>query len=352
MDYTREEADIITADSFRELTYKNKKLFLAAAKGGGQSARYEEELIKICGAGVYNKIKEKFYDGEYRGGVIESLGKKRVRAVTIKSAIYPENLRHIDVPPLVLYARGNAELLNEKIFCIVGSRKSTPQALAECANFSAELSKHFVIATGVADGADSAAAEGALSSGRVICVLPGGHANPGPTLKKVENNGLSVSEFPPGVSARLYMFTLRNRLLAGLGEGVLVVSAGAKSGALSTAGYAANYGKDVFAFPYGIGVTSGEGCNNLIKNGAYLCDSVGDILSAMGVEYDKPEEYEELDVNERKVISALREQGELHAEKLADIAGVNTAELSAICAMLEIKGLIVRTGGNKYAAIK
>ncbi len=351
MDYERQEADIITADSFRELTYKQKRLLLASLKGGEEGERYAAGLAKVCGPAVYNKIKERFYDEDYRGEVIAALGKKRIMAITVKSGLYPESLRHIDASPLVLYARGNAGLLRERIFCVVGSRKTTPQVIEECKNMSARLSEHFAIATGVADGADSAAAMGALSSGKVICVLPCGHANPGATLKRVEEKGLSVSEFPPGIPAQQYMFPLRNRVLAAISDGVLVVSAGIKGGALSTAGYAAEYGKDVFAFPYGIGIASGEGCNNLIKSGAYLCDRVEDIFSVLGVESVGGEKEEELAPEERAIMDALRQNGETHAENLAKITGMSVAEISAVCAMLEIKGLLIRSGGNKYSAI-
>lgn len=350
MTYTNEEINLIIADSFHELTYKHKKCFLAAQKGGEQNAKYADELIKSYGEGVYNKLREKFRDGNYREKVLSSLDKKRVKCVTFKSADYPESLKNLSVPPIVLYARGNGSLLREKIFGIVGSRKSTAHALQECKNFSAELTNYFVIATGVADGADKAAALGALPSGKVICVLPCGHGYETDTIRKVEESGLTVSEFPPETRAQQYMFTLRNRILAGLCSGVLVVSAGKKSGALSTAGYAVEYGKDVFAFPYGIGVASGAGCNKLIKDGANLCDCVEDIYSAMRIEYAKQEK-EELDGDERAVLEVLKEQGEMHAEKLAAAVGKKPHELSVICSMLEIKGLIIRTGGNKFAAL-
>ena len=354
MSYTEEEINLIVADSFSELHYKYKKCFLAAQRDDEESQKYADALIKSLGVGVYNKLKEKFYDGEYRKNLLSLLDKKRVECVTFKSTDYPDSLKHIPVPPLVLYIRGNRELLGQRKFCIVGSRKSTAQALEVCKNISEKLSEHFVITTGVADGADSAAACGALPSGKVICVLPFGHGRANGVLKKVEDNGLSVSEFPPDTPALRYMFTARNRILAGLSDGVLVVSARQKGGALSTAGYAVDYGKDVFAFPYGIGVVSGIGCNKLIKSGAYLCDCIEDIYSVMGIESkvkDGGESDLPLDDDEKAVLSLLKEHGEMHAEKLAAATGKRAYELSAICSSLEIKGLLVRTGGNKFAAL-
>ncbi len=352
MRYTDEEVNLIIADSFKELNYKPKKCFLAACKGGEENQKYAEALIKSCGAGVYNKLKEKFSDEAYRNKYLAELDKKRIVCVTYKSAYFPESLKNIPEPPLVLYTRGNVELLKERRFCVVGSRKSTAQALEECKKICSELSNHFVIATGIADGADTAAAVGALPSGKVICVLPCGHGRATASLRKVEECGLSISEFPPGVRAQSFMFSRRNRILAGLCEGVLVVSAGEHGGALSTAGYAADYGKDVFAFPYGIGVASGAGCNKLIKSGAYLCDCAEDIYSVTGIECRKTEEsVPELDDDEKAVLNALKEKGEMHAEKLAKASGKRMYELTAICSSLEIKGLLVRTGGNKFAAL-
>ena len=352
MNYTQEEVNLIVADSFRDLSYGQKRAFLAVEKGVAEKQKYEDALIKSCGEGVYNKLREKFYDGSYRDKILSSLTKKKITCITAKSADYPENLNHVHNPPIVLYARGNVGLLKEKIFAVVGSRRSTAQTIEECRSVSEKLSAHFVIATGVADGADSAAAIGALGSGRIICVLPCGHGYSTDTLRKVEDKGLSISEFPPDTRTQQFMFSMRNRILAGLSEGVLVVSAGSRGGGLSTAGFAADYGKDVFAFPHSLGVTSGKGCNELIKSGAYLCDCVEDIFSVMGIKAEKSAgEKAELDGDEMAILSALKQEGEMHAEKLAALTGKKTYELAAICSSLEIKGLIIRIGGNKFAPI-
>ena len=349
MSYTKEEVNIIVVDSFCDLNYREKRLFLASRNSSAENKKYEDELIKSCGEGVYNKLRDKFDDGTFREKLLSSLDKIKVKCITIKSGGFPENLNHVKNPPLVLYARGNVALLNEKIFCVVGSRKTMPQMLETCKTISKRLSEHFVVATGIADGVDKAAALGALDSGKVICVLPCGHGFQSAVLRKVEDTGLSISEFPPGTRTQSYTFRLRNRILAGLSEGVLVVSAATNGGALSTAAYAADYGKDVFAFPYSLGIASGEGCNNLIKNGAYLCDSVEYIFSVMGVDYVNGVKEEELDGDELIVLNALKEEGEMHVERLAQVTGKKLFELTAICSALEIKGLIVRVTGNKYA---
>lgn len=355
MIYTEAETDLIVADSFKELNYKQKKLFLASVREeNADRQKYADALIKICGAGVYNKLKDRFQSGDYRGGILAFLEKKRITCVTVKSESYPERLRNIPTPPLVLYARGNVRLLSKPMLGVVGARKTLPQMAEECRGVCDELAEKLVIVTGIADGADSAAARGALASGNIICVLPEGHDSAGVTnaklLREVEENGLSISEFPVGTRAQRYTFILRNRIIAGLSLGVLVVSAAEKSGALSTASYAADYSRDVMAFPYGIGVTSGAGCNNLIKNGAYLCESAADVFNVLGIEHGERQQIE-LDGDEKILYDLLKEEGELHAEKLAGALKKSLTEVTTICAMLEIKGLVVRTGGNKFAAV-
>lgn len=355
MTYSEDEKSIIIADSLENLNYKQKKLFLASVnRQNDKRQKYADILIKTLGDGVYNKLRDKFYDEDYRDKVFSALIKRSITCVTIKSELYPEELKNIPVPPLLLYARGNVELLRDKKFAVVGSRKSLPQALEGCKDICKNLAERLTVVTGVADGADSAAIRGALSSGRIIVVLPGGHdsgcAARAALLAKVEEKGLSVSEFPPRFKAQRYTFILRNRIMAGLTLGTLVVSAAAKSGALSTASYAADYGRDVFAFPYSIGVPSGEGCNALIKKGAYLCENALDILSQFGVELPV-EQCCDIDDDEEEILKVVRVCGEIHALQLAEATGKALRDVSAICAMLEIKGLIIRTGGNRYAAV-
>lgn len=354
MNYTKSETNVLVADSFKELNYKQKRLLLEAVSAKSDSQKYISELIKICGEGVYNKIEQNFCDTEYRDKVVADIQKKGITAVTNKSASYPEQLSYLPVPPLAIYCKGNAKLLGEKCFAIVGSRKTTAPVIEECKRISRALSSHFAVVTGVADGADCAAARGALDTGNVICVLPGGHGSSCSAnwqlIRQVEQSGLTISEFPPATPAFRYNFTLRNRIIAGLACGVLVTSAGEKSGALSTAAYAFEYGKQVFAFPYSLGVTSGVGCNALIKKGATLCDRVEDILSEYGLSVDSQDEVE-LGEDEKTVLSVLKAQGETHAEQLAKCVNMRLADVLIICSMLEIKGLCVRVGGNKFSAV-
>ena len=358
MSYTKSEIDLIVADSINLLSYKDKKLLLAANNPTVKDRqKYENELIKSLDGGVYNKVKSLFSDEGYRESVLADLKRRGLECSTFKSADYPEKLKHTPSPPLVLYLRGRRELLSTRMFAVVGSRRTPANVLEECKRFCAELSNFVTIVTGVADGGDSAAITGGLSTGNVICVLPGGHDSdcyPNVNLyKKVESEGLTISEFVPTTPVQKHTFILRNRIIAGLSDGVLVVSAGERSGALSTANYATDYNRDVFAFPYNVGVAAGIGCNRLIKAGAYLCDSVEDVLSVLKIDYKREtaEVYEAEDGDEAQVLNLLKTQGEMHAEQIAAILNLKLTDVVTACSMLEIKGLIIRTGGNSYTII-
>lgn len=356
MTYSEREEGIIIADSFRQLNYKQKKQFLASVKADNpQRQKYADQLIKITGVGVYNKLKADFSDKSYRAKILGDLGKRGIVCVTLKSNDYPEPLININDPPLVLYMRGNTALLKDELFAVVGSRKISTPAKELCKRVTQELTERFTVVTGVADGGDSAAVSAALPSGKIICVLPCGHdgkvsANPA-LIKAVEKNGLTVSEYPPAIPAHKFTFLFRNRIIAGLSRGVLVVAAAERSGTLNTASYAADFGRDVFAFPYFAGVESGKGCNKLIKDGAYMCECVNDIFGKYGMQTTQTVN-EELDDNQREIIELLREEGEMHTERIAAATGKKPFEVVAVCSALEIKGLIIKTAGNKYAVIR
>ena len=247
------------------------------------------------------------------------------------------------------------ELLRERKFAIVGSRRTPPAMMKQTERFSSELSEHFVIVTGMAEGGDAAAALGALESGRLICVLAYGFDFVYPEcnrnlLKSVEEKGLVLTEYLPDEKPKPYLFPARNRIIAGIAEGVLVVSGGAKSGTRITADFAYEYGKDVFAFPYSLGSAAGEGCNALIKDYAKLTDNLVDITAAFGINLTEAEEIS-LSEAERAVFEIIRE-GEAHVSQISERSGLKVYELPAILTALQMKKLIAPCGGNRYMAVR
>jgi DNA processing protein len=355
-EYVKSQVDLIVADGFEELSYKNKKIFLASLnKNAPDRKKYAAFLIKNLGEGVYNKLREKICDQTYRAKVLEKLDALGVTCITFKDDMYPESLKQTPVPPLVLYCKGNTQLLKDEKFAVVGSRRTSPQMMEFGKQTSRTLAKSFTIVTGVADGADAAIMQGALESGKIICVLPNGidryyPAGNAALIEKVAKNGLLLSEYRPEIYAHKYFFSMSNRIVAGLAKGVLLISAHEMSGVLTVPQYATEYGRDVFAFPYSIGVSSGEGCNALIKNGATLTVKAEDILSFYGK--DVKSDSVALTPDEDKLITLLRDEGEVHLERIAAALNKRAYEVLPICSSLEIKGLAVKCGGNKYGAVK
>lgn len=311
-------------------------------------------VIKTEKLGVYNN------DGasllREAEGYLAKLERAGYFAVTLVSEDYPSELKQIPQPPLALFGAGNRALLTKRKFCIVGSRVTPPWAEKQAKEISRALSEQFAVVTGFAEGGDRAAIDGAIGSGNLICVLPLGlngcypvsHAS---LKEQVKKSGLLLSEYPPDEQLRKYNFHARNRILAGLAEGALVVSAKARnSGALITANYATEYNKDVFAFPYNLGAAQGTGCNELIKQGAYLVTEAEDILSCYGMKGTQKQQIE-LSSTEEKVLAVLREAGEEHAAVIASRAEIPLYEALAALSSLELKGLAVKAGGNRYQAL-
>lgn len=354
--YTEEEINLIILCSFPQLTYQHRYELLSRLDTATPDfTKNENDLIKSLSDGVYNKVKEDFYSPGYRAEVIKSLDERGITCVTVFSENYPELLRTIDTPPLVLYCKGNSGLLSTRCFGVVGSRRTPSNMLKACTKISKQISGAFTVVTGLADGADSAAIDGALASGKVISVLAYGFDYVYPAcnkglLKKVENKGLVITEFTPQTKPQKHLFPVRNRIIAGLSDGVLVVSAGRKSGALITAQCAYEYGRDVFVFPYGIGVEQGEGCNSLIKKHGLLAENILDIFSQYGLDFKEPEK-EELSKDEKAVLALVRESGEAFLPEVAEKLGKQPYQLIAVMSSLEVKGKVVNIGGNRYSAV-
>ncbi len=269
---------------------------------------------------------------------------------------YPAAWKEMTNPPPRVYALGNIALLKERKFAVVGSRRTPTNALKLGAEISKALSERFALVTGTADGGDSAAIEGALAgSGKVICVLAGGFSSLPkgnlPLLERVAERGLLLSPCAFEMAALAYAYEYRNKLLAKLADGVLVLGAGEKSGALITAKYAKRYEKPIFALPYPPNSTSGCGCNALIKKGAYLTESSEDILVKYGIEEKREEKRVALTETEEKIYSVLRNGLEAHVEELAREVKLPAYKLLGTLSALEMKGLIVSLGGNRYAIV-
>ena len=200
------------------------------------------------------------------------------------SPLYPDSLAAIHDPPLVLYTRGDQRLLQRPQIGIVGSRSATRAGLEHAAKFAAALSERgYLVTSGLALGIDGAAHAGALDAGfPTIAVIGTGVDRVYPRQHqaltgRIRDQGLVVSELPPGTPARAAHFPQRNRIISGLSRGVLVVEASPRSGSLITARLALEQGREVFAIPGSIHNAQARGCHQLIRQGATLVETVADI---------------------------------------------------------------------------
>ncbi len=208
--------------------------------------------------------------------------------LTLADAAYPQALLTADDPPVLLYAKGDLAVLNRPAFAIVGSRNATKQGEANAEAFAAALARAgLTIVSGLAAGIDAAAHRGALQEvPSTIAVIGTGIDRIYPArnealAREIADRGCIVSEFPLGTPPLAANFPRRNRLIAGMARGCLVVEAAQQSGSLITARLAAEAGREVFAIPGSIHSPQSKGCHALIKQGAKLVESAQDILEEL-----------------------------------------------------------------------
>lgn len=215
--------------------------------------------------------------------------KKEIQCILFSDKKYPKLLRQLPDPPPQLYYRGDLEILNNICLAVVGSRKYSEIGKRSCQKIVGPLAKNgIVIISGLAIGIDSIAHQTTLENGGKTVAVLGTGLNDNVIYPKqnihllekiIDNGGLVLTEYPPESRATRYSFPQRNRIIAGLSIGTLVVEADIKSGSLITASCALDYNRDVFAVPYEI--TQKQGTNELLKNGAYLVNSSEDITNIL-----------------------------------------------------------------------
>ena len=252
--------------------------------------------------------------------ILSSCAEIGCRIITIQDSEYPERLRHIYDPPLLLYVKGRLPYIDDEVVVgVVGTRKCTAYGYKIAENTGYKLSRSgIIVVTGLAAGIDSAASRGALRGGReTIGVIGSGIDVIYPYENKklyeyVANYGAIISEYPPGTEPNKFNFPARNRLISGISLGVAVIEAPMKSGALITARNAVEQGRDVFVLPGNVGVITNEGSNALLKDGAIPFLSADDIINEyIGLYYDKiniPEENNSLIKQEKVNISSTNRQ--------------------------------------------
>ena len=296
--------------------------------------------------------------------------KDEIKIIKKSSKDYPQLLKEIHKAPKQLYIRGSLPKSCDLNFAIVGTRAASEYGKTLAFKIAKELSElGFNIVSGLAIGIDTQAHLGALeggktclSAGKTIAVLGSAIDDnsiyPSQNLKlvdKIINSGGAVtSEYAPETKSEIWFFPERNRIIAGMSRGVLVVEAPEKSGALITARLALEQNREVFAIPGSLFSKNSLGTNNLIKSGAKLVSSVDDILEELNLTDLKPKAMKTFENNlskEEARILKIIEIEPLHVDKICEITKMPMNQILSTISMLEIQGIIKNIGG-KFTVIK
>lgn len=279
-----------------------------------------------------------------------------IRSITPRDQSYPALLREIADPPKQLYVAGN-DLVQGPAVAVVGARKASRYGAEVASWIAAALAEHGVtIVSGLARGIDAAAHRGALSAGGLtvgvlgcgldIC-YPAGNRS---LFDQIAVEGTLVSEYEAGTRPLPFHFPVRNRIIAGMSLAVVIVEGRPDGGAMITARLAAEYGREVFAVPGPVHSAGSRGPHLLLRDGARLAASAGDVLEDLGLDPGtlRPGEPVVLEPDEQRLIDCLEAEPQL-LDVIARRAGCPAATASAILMKLEMKGLAARDGGARYA---
>ncbi len=288
----------------------------------------------------------------------EQVQRAGVHVITCQDDDYPANLRQIDAPPPLIYLRGNLQPSDIWAVGVVGTRRASVYGREVAHTVSRDLAAQGItIVSGLAVGVDTVAHKAALEAGgRTIAVLGSGvdqiypPSNRG-LAQQILENGALISEYPLGTRPEAGNFPPRNRIISGLSKGVVIVEAGQRSGALITARYAAEQGRDVFAVPGSILHPGSIGCNTLIQQGATPLLSVDDILRQLDMEQVAARRAAHAAVavepQEANLLGLLSPEPQ-HVDDLVRQTGLPASQISGLLAIMEIKGLVRQVGSLSY----
>lgn len=294
----------------------------------------------------------------------EKLKKQGIHFICREESGFPEKLRQIPDPPFGLFYKGRLPEPHQPSVAIVGARKATDAGRQIAGKLGYELAENGVqVISGMALGIDICAQKGAVSckTGHTFSVLgtgvdicyPRNHIE---MYMKIQEQGGVISEFPPGTPALPHHFPIRNRIISGLSDGVLVIEARKKSGSLITAECALEQGREIFVVPGGMCDTHYEGGNELLKTGAALVTGVKDILDGLGIYLDmdiiekKKKTNIMLETTEKMVYSILSLEP-IHISELDKELHLGFGKLMEILLSLQKKGA-VKMVGNNYFVVK
>ncbi|MCX6766622.1 MAG: DNA-processing protein DprA [Candidatus Moranbacteria bacterium] len=293
--------------------------------------------------------------------LFDELAKENIEILTTKDEAYPPQLKEIASTPPVLYLRGDKSILSNKSIAIVGSRKFTEYGQRVTENLTRDLVRAgLTIVSGLALGIDGIAHRAALDAGGITAavlgtgiddatIYPREHFNLARRI--IENSGSLLTEQPPQTPSLKQNFPARNRIMAGLTLGTLVIESAESSGSLITANFALEQNREVFAVPGDIFSPQSTGANLLIKKGAKLVTSAADILEELSLSRTQPElplKIFEPKTDEEKIIWKNLSNDPLHIDKISKMTRLDTAAVSSVLGMMEIENVVKDVGGKNY----
>lgn len=332
---------------------------------GDIEAAWNASPQALQAAGLGNKIIDTFLQVRLDvdlESVLQRIQSKGISVLTWEDETYPRRLKEIDQPPPVLYLRGSLLPADEWAVAIVGTRRITAYGRQVTEEIATTLARSGVtIVSGLARGVDSVAHKAALDAGgRTIAVLGSGvdviYPNEHRLLaERMISSGALLSDYAPGTAPDGVNFPPRNRIISGLSQAVVVVEAGQKSGALITAEFAAEQGRDVFAVPGNINAPQSVGCNALIQQGARPLLQARDILEALDLtmvqEHRSARSLLPADATEQQVLAVIGQQP-LHIDDIRTQISLPMEQVTAALAMMELKGMVRAVGGMRYVAVR
>jgi DNA processing protein len=285
--------------------------------------------------------------------------KAGITILTWESAAYPAYLREIPTAPPVLYLQGELQEIDRLGVAVVGTRRLTAYGRQVTRDIVSGLVRNGVtIISGLARGIDAVAHQAALDAGgRTIAVLGSGldciypAENRSLVKEIISGRGAVISEYGLGVQPEAKNFPPRNRVISGLSLGVIVVEAGKRSGALITANFALEQGRDVFAVPGNINSVASKGPNRLIQDGAKLVTCADDVLDELNLQMVVEQTAVQLllpETAEEAALLAHLNYNPIHVDELGRATGFPTNLVSSTLTMMELKGMVQQTGGMSY----
>ena len=285
--------------------------------------------------------------------------KQGIKCITYASELYPQKLKEIAQPPLVLFYIGNINLLNTKSIAVVGTRAISSYGANVTEKFAKTLAEAGItIVSGLAEGVDAVAHTASLAvNGNTIAVLAGGLSSIYPSIntnlaKEIAKSGLLITEYRYGDGFLKYHFPFRNRIVAGLSDGVLITEAGNKSGTRHTVEFAMEYNRNLYAIPGNITSYKSEYPNRLIKScNACMVMSPEDILSDLNCTFipKVAKNITQIDLTQSTILDMLNEEQFVHFDKILEVTGLETRKLNSILINMELMGIVTKLPGNNYS---